>query len=88
MKLMTWNKKEMMYGFITIFLMLIVYMLGQQTTMQMDTYVHDHCPTAIIQFASPFIGISILNDSSQIDVGNVNLINATGTFNGTSFSNP
>ena len=62
MKLLTWNKKELMYGFVVIFLLLIVYMLGQQTTLQMTEYVDKHCPTAIITYVSPF-GLSMLNSS-------------------------
>ena len=63
-KLITWNRKEMLYGFIVIFLLLTVYYTGQLTTLQLLEKVERDCPgiQKQITYISPF-GINYLNES-------------------------
>lgn len=62
-KLFTWDKKELMYGFIVIFLMIAVFNAGQIATMQIVQYVNATCPGAQIASVSPY-GISFVNATS------------------------
>ena len=59
------NFRDLMYGFIVIFLFLIIYMVGQMTTYQMISYVEHACPGAQVVSASPLSGISILPPGSK-----------------------
>lgn len=54
------SKKELMYGFIVIFLLLIMYFLGQISTQMIYQQVKEICPSIVVTSVSPF-GISYVS---------------------------
>lgn len=71
--MMTWSKKELLYGFIVIFLLLIVYFSGEITTAMILENVRRECPNITVASASPFgvayvKGIYTANQSTPIGV--------------------
>jgi hypothetical protein len=76
---MSWNKKDMMYGFIVIFLLLTVYATGQIATYQMLAKVDHDCPGIQVTYASPY-GINYLNVSKGVPSNYTHVPNTTGNF--------
>jgi hypothetical protein len=64
-KLFSWDRKELLYGFIVIFLLLTVYQTGQIATFEMLQKVDHDCPGIQVTFASPY-GIGYLNVSKGL----------------------
>jgi len=61
-----WDKKELMYGFIVIFLLFIMYYLGQISTYYIQQGVEqqlDKCPCASVGSITPYSAQILYNKS-------------------------
>jgi hypothetical protein len=49
--------KDLMYGFLVIFILLLVYELGQIASMQTIATIQGICPKITVLSADPFVGV-------------------------------
>jgi hypothetical protein len=59
------NRKELMYGFIVIFLLMSMYFLGQISTQMIHEQIKEVCPSLVVTSVSPF-GFSYISKGTYI----------------------